>query len=64
MEKDITAKWIVHTPSGPVPACDDHAEKILSLFSWMGVHANKQPFPEPFVMNCTNCVNETLKKKD
>lgn len=50
------ATMIVHTPSGPVAACDIHAGKIANLMSFLGAHcavALAAPGAE-----CENCVNE------
>ena len=53
---DFPATRIVHCPSGPVPACDKHAQDITKLFNFMGahvVHTKANPADQ-----CSNCANE------
>ena len=54
-EAPYPASLIVHTPSGPVPACEAHAAKIKVLLSFMGCHTNATPAPEG--AECPNCRN-------
>ena len=51
------ATLIVHTPSGPVAACESHAVKIKSLMEFMGAYTNATPAPEG--AECANCKNES-----
>ena len=55
-EAQCYAAWIVHTPSGPVPACGEHARKIQAIMQFMGVYTNCTP-AEPGTQ-CVNCLNE------
>ena len=53
------ATVIVHTPSGPVPACEEHADKIRDLMRFMGAHVNfteASPGDE-----CSNCRHEAKR---
>lgn len=50
------ATQIVHWPTGPVPACDDHARQIVALGQFMGAHTPCTVCDED--IDCTNCVNE------
>ena len=51
-----SATWIVHTPSGPVLACELHAVKIAALMSFLGIYTNRTAAPEG--AQCSNCLNE------
>ena len=55
------ASCIVHTPSGPTPACERHAKQLEALFECMGAHTNRTPLKEP--APCTNCINEARNKE-
>lgn len=45
-----------HWSNGPKPACDEHAQQIVGLGRFMGLHVplTKLLHPE----NCQNCLNE------
>lgn len=58
-EIEFPAAVVVHTPSGPTNACIEHAEKIVSLFRFMGAHVNCTPIDGS--VNCDNCMNESRK---
>lgn len=51
------ATAIVHTPSGPVPACERHAVVIVSLIQHLGGHAVCTTTSDPHA-ECRNCENE------
>ena len=48
---------VVHTPSGPVPCCGEHAKQIETLARFMDWHVNRTLLTED--AECSNCVNET-----
>lgn len=50
------AELVVHTPSGPVPACEKHAQAIKAVMAICGAHVCI--VPAPLGLDCTNCVNE------
>lgn len=54
------ATQIVHCPSGPVPACDSHAESIRGLLAFLGAHTNATPALSG--EQCRNCENEAARK--
>lgn len=54
------ATMVVHTPSGPVAACDIHAGKIATLTSFLGAHCAID-LAEPGAQ-CANCANEANEK--
>ena len=56
------ATVIVHTPSGPVPACEEHADKIRDLMRFMGAHVTfteASPGDE-----CSNCHHEAKRHNE
>jgi hypothetical protein len=56
------ATVIAHTPSGPVPACEEHACRIRDLMRFMGAHVNfTQASPGD---ECSNCINEAKRHND
>lgn len=50
------ASCLVHWPSGPVAACDKHANGLVALAKFMGGHVVATKLTEP--AQCSNCVNE------
>lgn len=55
MKSQFPATLIVHTPSGPVPCCDSHAEQLTRLIRFIGGHINHTAaMPED---QCSNCIN-------
>lgn len=50
------ATKMVHWPSGPVPACEKHAQALVNLGAFLGSHifAAEYQGDEP----CGNCENE------
>lgn len=55
------ATQIVHWPGNDVPACDDHARKLIGLAGFMGFAVSITPSMGAEV--CTNCENEARKAK-
>lgn len=51
-----------HWSSGPVPCCQDHAEKLVKLGDFMGIHVPLTKLPEGVEPECTNCINENKKE--
>lgn len=60
IEEKFPATMEVHTPQGPMFACDKHAGAMGALMSFMGVHINSTPAPPD--VECSNCRNEAQKK--
>lgn len=64
-EKNKTIQFpavvMVHTPSGPTPACENHAMKLAKLFHYLGAHVNTTPLESE--MECANCVNQQKKRE-
>ena len=56
--KSYPATQIVHCPSGPVAACDEHAAQLKALFGLLGGHIVATTLTAP--EECTNCVNEEV----
>lgn len=58
------ATVVVHLPTGPMPSCDAHAQRMVSLMRFMGVHAFVEP-DDGFAryMRCVNCVSEAAKRE-
>jgi len=54
------ATQILHWPSGPVNACDEHAQGIKALGNFMGAHVISTKLDKP--AECSNCVNESKGK--
>lgn len=52
-----------HWSTGPVPACDYHAEALVKLGDFMGHHVVLTKLPEGMEPECTNCVNENKESK-
>ena len=52
------ATKLCHWPSGPVFACDEHAEKLVALGGMMGYHVGIQEIPDGLEHQCANCINE------
>ena len=46
----------VHWPTGPVHACDEHADKLVRLANFLGSHVGVEDAPQD--STCMNCVNE------
>jgi hypothetical protein len=53
---EYPAICVIHTPSGPVNACEEHARQIEGLASCMGWYVNRTFLERP--AECSNCVNE------
>lgn len=51
------ATKIVHWPTGPVLACDDHADKLVKLSNLLGGHIGVEDAPA-VELECSNCCNE------
>ena len=58
---NFPANWIVHTPNGPIPCCDNHADDVMTLMEFMGVHTTRQATSG---VECVNCVNEQKRSKN
>ena len=57
---DFPATVIVHTPSGPVSACQVHADKLQRIFAFLGCSTNATLAAEG--AECANCRNEALNE--
>lgn len=55
------ATRVVHTPSGPAHACDEHAEQLTGLYSFLGAHVVHTGAPDG--AQCANCINEAKEKE-
>jgi len=51
------ATQIVHWPGNDVPACDEHASKLIGLGGFMGFSVSSTACGEEVA--CPNCVNES-----
>ena len=54
------ATCVVHWPSGPVMACDEHARQIIGMGKFLGSHIVATKLTDP--AECSNCVNEKKEK--
>ena len=54
------ATKIVHWPSGPVAACNNHATQLMLLAQVMGMHVGIESAPEG--AECKNCENEKARR--
>jgi hypothetical protein len=50
------ATRIVHWPTGPVAACDEHSLQLLGLSRFLGAHVGVSNAPDG--AECGNCKNE------
>lgn len=50
------ATCIIHWPSGPVNACDEHARLIIGMGKFLGSHVVATKLEAP--AECGNCINE------
>lgn len=57
---EYPATRIVHCPSGPVAACEEHAKSITVLMNYMGVHVAHTIAQDDD--QCANCINEAKAK--
>lgn len=55
---------MVHWPTGPVAACDRHANALVNLSSMLGAHVHVALIEPGRVLECTNCVNEAKSAAD
>lgn len=60
-EIKFPATKIVHWPSGPVAASDDHAKQLLVLAAMLGSHVGVTVARDG--SECGNCRNEAAKAK-
>lgn len=51
---------IVHTVSGPVPCCDEHARQLRGLYQFLGGHVGITPAING--EECSNCANEAASQ--
>lgn len=49
-----------HWSTGAVPACESHANSLVKLGEFMGLHVPLTTLPAP--AECTNCINENKGK--
>jgi hypothetical protein len=49
-----------HWSSGPVASCDKHAQEIVGLGRFMGLHVPLTTLTEP--KECANCLNEAKEQ--
>lgn len=54
--KKYPATVIVHWPSGPLAACDKHANALIGISKILGSHVVATKLEEE--ADCTNCRNE------
>ncbi len=59
---DFPATKIVHWPSGPVAACDEHAAQLVKVGNVMGSHIAVTFADES--AECGNCRNEASAKSE
>jgi hypothetical protein len=57
---DYPATKIVHWPTGPVNACNDHAAQLVNLARFMGTHVAVTAAPDG--AECINCKNKASKE--
>ena len=50
------ATCVVHWATGPVNACEKHAQQIITMGRVLGTHVVATKLEEP--AECKNCVNE------
>jgi len=55
-----SATQIVHWPGNDIPACDEHAQKLVKLGVFMGTRVSVSPCTQT-LLGCTNCANEQSK---
>jgi hypothetical protein len=55
----MEATTIVHWVSGPVLACDKHADQLAKLGAFLGIDVATSPCNGGV---CSNCVNESKSK--
>lgn len=53
---EFPATFLVHWPTGPVPACVRHARGLINLGRVLGSHIVATAAPDG--SRCENCVNE------
>lgn len=61
-EIKFPATVMVHWPSGPVPACHEHAAQLHALGKFMGGHVVSTTLTEP--AECANCINENESRSN
>lgn len=61
MNDEYPATVTVHTPTGPVDCCPNHALMLKNLMSFMGAHVGTTNAAEG--AQCSNCVNEQKARK-
>lgn len=54
------ATHIIHCPSGPTHACEEHAKQIQGVMGVLGTHAVCTPSDGKH--ECSNCKNEANEK--
>ena len=60
MKTKYPATCIVHWPSGPVEACEDHARALMALSTMLGGHIVRTELKGE--AECANCKNEAKIK--
>jgi len=53
---EFPATCIVHWPTGPVAACEEHAQQLVGLSNFLGSHIAVTTLDSP--AECVNCQNE------
>lgn len=56
MSEKYPATVVVHWPTGPVDCCERHAEELVALGNFLGVHTAVTKAEEG--AECSNCVSE------
>lgn len=56
------ADRVVHWATGPVNACEEHANQLVGLGNFLGTHVAVTTLLEP--AECSNCVNENQGKNN
>lgn len=55
-ETTYPATVMVHWPTGPVPACDEHAQQLVGLGGFLGSHIAVTRLEQD--AECENCRHE------
>lgn len=58
---DFPATKICHWTTGPVFACDEHANQLVNVGKVMGFHIGVQDISDGLERECDNCRNEAHK---
>lgn len=48
--------FLVHCPTGPIYACEEHKRQLINLYDIMGCHVGVEEVEQEH--DCPNCKNE------